>query len=288
VSARTFLLHCCAVAALSLATVSIARADSPTEALLKDRFNYEAGTFLVSPTMNASLSGTANTAHQSIDFDKEFGTDASETRLRAEFMWRITQRQHLRLVYFGTSVGKTRPIDRNLEWGDYTFVAGGEVTAETKMQVYELDYEFAFLRRENYEVLFTAGIHFDRLKTKLSGNASLTVDTPGGPVEQAATFESKQTSVPIPLPVLGLRGAWALSDHVYLDAVGKVFKLSYEGIDGNWTEFRAGVAWMFNEHFGIGLGYDRFMTHVNLSKESFNGRLNLGYQGALIYLTGGF
>jgi len=45
---------------------------------------------------------------------------------------------------------------------------------------------------------------------------------------------------------------------------------------------------MFNEHFGVGVAFDRFATHVNLSKDSFTGRLNLGYQGGLVYFKGAF
>ena len=45
---------------------------------------------------------------------------------------------------------------------------------------------------------------------------------------------------------------------------------------------------MFSEHFGVGIGYDRFATHSDVSKGSFNGRLNFSYQGLLIYLKGGF
>jgi hypothetical protein len=94
--------------------------------------------------------------------------------------------------------------------------------------------------------------------------------------------------VPAPLPVVGFRADWAVSPHVYLDASAQVFAVGYQGIDGNWSNLRAGATWMFSDHFGIGLGYDRFVTHVDLSKLSFNGRLNFGYQGLLFYLKGGF
>jgi len=275
------------VAAL-LAATAVAQADSPAEELLHDRFNVDLGTFVVASNLNGSLKGSANTTDQTVNWDKQFGTDADQTRWRIDGLWRITERQHLRFMYFDNHIRHTRTIDRNLEWGDYTFVAGGQVTAEQKFQVYELVYEFAFLRRDNYEIVASGGVHYDDLTLKLSGNASLTVDTPTGPVEQAATFQTKQSSVPAPLPVLGLRGDWAVSDHVYLDASGQVFKLSYQGINGNWSDLRAGATWMFNHHFGVGVGYDRFVTHVDVSKGSFNGRLNVGYQGVLIYVKGGF
>ena len=273
---------------VALVAAAIAQADTPAEDLLKDRFNVDLGTFVVGSNLNGSLTGTANTDKQNINFDKVFGTDADQTRWRADVLWRITQRQHLRFMYFDNNISRTRPIDQNLAWGDYTFVAGGEVTAQQKFQVYELSYEFAFLRADNYEVVASGGIHYDDLTLKLSGNASLTVDTPTGPVQQATTFSTKQSSVPVPLPVLGLRGDWAVSDHVYLDGSVQVFKLSYQGIDGNWSDLRAGAAWMFNHHFGLGIGYDRFATHIDLNKGSFNGRLNVGYSGVLIYARGGF
>jgi hypothetical protein len=271
-----------------LAASAVAQADSPAEELLRDRFTVDLGTYVVASNLNGSLRGTANTSDQNLNFDKQFGTNADQTRWRIDVLWRITQRQHLRFMYFDNDIRRTRTIDQDLAWGDYTFIAGGQVTAEQKFRVYELAYEYAFLRGDNYEVAASGGVHYDDLTLTLSGDASLTVDTPTGPVMQPTTFATKQSSVPAPLPVLGLRGDWAASDNVYFDASAQVFKLNYKGIDGNWSDLRAGVTWMFNHHFGIGIGYDRFATHVDVNKGSFNGRLNVGYQGGLVYVRGGF
>jgi hypothetical protein len=35
--------------------------------------------------------------------------------------------------------------------------------------------------------------------------------------------------------------------------------------------------WMFNHHFGVGVGCDRFAAHAGVSKGNFDGRLNVGY-----------
>lgn len=272
----------------SAAEVQAPATASPSEKLLNDRFVFTFGGFVVISNINGSLSGSANTSDQNIDFDKRFGTDADQTRLRAEVLWRITPRQHLRFSYFNNDVQHTQPIVQQFAWGDYTFSAGGEVSAEVKSRVYELDYEFAFLRRPNYAIVAGAGIHFEDLTLKLAGNASLTVDTPTGPVEHAATFTTRSNSVPAPLPVLGIRGDWAVSPRIYLDASAQVFALSYQGINGNWSDLRAGATWMFSDHFGIGMSYDRFAVHADLSKVSFTGRLNFGYRGVLISVKGGF
>jgi hypothetical protein len=283
------LLAASAIAVLLTASAPApTRADSPTEDLLNARFVISAGVFVVTSNIDGSLLGSANTSNQSVNFDKEFGTDADQTRWRGEVLWRITPTQHVRFSYFDDNVENTRSIDQDLPWGDYTFKAGSQVTAETKYRVYELTYEFAFLRRPTYEVVAIAGIHLDDVTLKLSGNASLTVDTPTGPMEESAVFTTKSNSVPAPLPVFGFRGDWAVTPHVYLDASGQLFSMSYQGINGNWSELRAGATWMFSGHFGVGLGYDRFATHVDVGKANFTGRLNWGYQGLLIYLKGAF
>jgi hypothetical protein len=261
---------------------------SPTEDLLSDRWVIALGGFFVRSKINGGLRGTANTTDQNINFDEQFGLNADQTRTRGDVLWRFSPKHHLRFSYFDNDIKNTRPVDSDLAWGDYTFLAGGEVTAETRFRVYELDYEFAFLRKHNYQIVATAGIHLDDLTIKLSGNASRTVDTPAGPVPQPMMFATDSSSVSAPLPVLGLRADWAISPHIYIDAAAQVFAMRYQGIDGNWSDLRAGATWMFNHHFGLGIGYDRFATHVDLNKGSFNGRLNFGYQGGLIYLKGGF
>jgi len=265
-----------------------ARADSPAEDVLNSRIAYALGGFVVTSSIRAGLVGSANTNDQQIDFDKQFGIDTEQTRWRGELLWRITPTQHVRFSYFDNDVRGTRILNQDFAWGDYTFKVGGQVTAETEFSVYELGYELAFLRQANYEIVAMVGIHLVDLTLKLSGNASLTVDTPTGPVERAATFTTSSNSVPAPLPVFGFRGDWAVSPHVYLDASAEIFSLSYEGISGNWSDLRAGASWMFSKHFGVGLGYERFVTHADVSKGSFSGRLNFGYQGLLLYLRGGF
>jgi len=259
---------------------------SPTQELLTDRFVIDLGAFIVSSKVNGSLRGDANpNGGDRIDFDKVFGTDADATRVRAAVLWRMTKRQSLRFAYFDDSVTRTRTIDQDINWGDYTFLANAAVTARTKFSIYEASYEFSFLNKPNYKVAVVAGVHVDDFSIGLAGDATVTL--PDGTV-QTGSYQSKNSSVTAPLPVLGLRGDWAVTDHIYLEGSAEVFKFSYEGIDGNWSVVWAGASWMFSHHFGIGIAYDRFQTNVDLSKGSFNGRLNLGYQGAVLYIKGGF
>jgi hypothetical protein len=188
-------------------------------------------------------------------------------------------------MYFDNTVDRSRAIDQDIQWGDYTFHAGANVDSRTKFRIAELAYEYAFWRGPTYEINGSLGVHYMKLSQQLSGTATFT-DANG--VVSSAAFTSKDASVPVPLPVIGVRAAWAFAPQWVLEGQGQLFKADISGYDGKVTDLRAGVTWMFSQNFGAGVGYNRFTTSVETSKERFNGRIRLGYSGVQLYLTGAF
>lgn len=85
-----------------------------------------------------------------------------------------------------------------------------------------------------------------------------------------------------------MRGDWAIAPNWIVDGTLQALKIKYQAFDGDWVDFKAGVTYMFSDHFGVGAGFERWSTHADVSKASFNGHLNYGYQGGLIYFKGGF
>ena len=260
---------------------------TPAQHLLTDQFVINAGAFVLATNFDATLNGnaTAGSASRDVNFDQDFGTNADTTRVRADILWRFLPRHHLRFLYFDNDVKRTRTIDQNVAWGDYTFLANGQVTAENKFTIYELAYEYAFMREPDYEVVGSFGVHYSDLKISLSGDATVTL--PSG-IVQPVSFQTKTSSLPAPLPVIGLRAGWAVAPEWYLDASGQFFKVKIDAYDGNWWDLRAGATWMFSRNVGVGAGWNKFTTHVDVDKSNFNGRFNLGYSGLLVYLTGSF
>jgi hypothetical protein len=261
---------------------------SPAQHLLTDKIVINVGVFVLASNLTASLSGTATgtNINREVNFDDAFGTNSDATRVRADVLWRINPRHHVRFLYFDNAVTKTRTIDKDIAWGDYTFKANGQVTANNKFTVYELAYEYAFMRAPNYEVAASVGVHYEDISLRLSGNATVTL--PDGTTSTTETFESKTSSLPAPLPVIGLRGAWAVAPNWYLDAQGQFFKFKVDAYDGNWWDLRAGVTWMYNRHLGVGAAWNKFIAHVDVDKTNFHGSLKTGYSGPLLYVTGAF
>ena len=272
-------------ALLCTGTVGVAYAQgSPAQALLNNTFVGSIGGFVVGTDTKARVNGSSST-NPDIDFDQTFGKASDSTRGRADVLWRITPTHHFRFLYFDNTIDRSRAIDRDIQWGDYTFKAGAVVDSQVKFRIIEAAYEYAFMRRPDFELAGTLGVHYMDLKTRLSGTATFT--DANGSVSQAAST-TRESSAPLPLPVVGVRAGWAVAPQWYLEGQGQFFKAKVGDVDGRVTDLRASATWMFSQNFGVGAGYNRFITNVDVEKTSFNGHARIGYSGLQVFVTGTF
>jgi hypothetical protein len=270
-------------ATLAAGSVS-AQVTDPAPNLLDDRWLVSVGAFVLGTQLRGSLNGQA-VDNPAIDFDETFGSANDETRVRADVLWRITPAHHLRFMYFNITIDRSNVIDEDVRWGDYTFQSGGKVDFRQKLETIKLSYEYAFLRGPANEVSASVGVHYTSLNLRLAGAAAITESN--GQVSNVSSA-TKTSTVPAPLPVVGLHAMWMLAPQWYLDAQGQFFRVSVGPYDGHWSDLRLGATWMFSRHIGIGLGYNRFETHIGVEKDSFDGRLKMGYSGLQAVLTASF
>ena len=283
-----FLLSAAALVGCSLsiaAAPAAAQSNAFAQGLLNDKFSLSLGGFVVGTDVKGELNGRATGANQEVDFGRDFGLDGDATRVRLDGLWRINPKHHLRFMYFDTQNDGTRTLNRAINWGDYTFNVGASVTAESRLRIFELAYEYAFAKQPTYEVAGTIGIHYIDTQLRLSGSATFT-DANGN--VSTAQSTTRENSVPAPLPVIGLRGGWVVAPQFYVDAYAQFFKAKLQGVDGTITDARVAGTWMFHRNFGVGLGYNYFGTDVDLKNSSFNGNLKLGYSGLQLFVTGTF
>jgi hypothetical protein len=259
-------------------------AQSGAQGLLDNSFVFNAGAFVMGTDIKASLNGQS-VNNPEIDFDETFGTASDSTRGRVDALWRINPRHQLRFVYFNNSNSRTKVLDRDLAWGDNVYQIGAEVTSESKFTVYELAYEYAFMRSPSYEVAAIIGLHATDLSLTLSGTANI-LDANGN-VSQAG-FVTKTGEALAPLPVIGIRGGWVVAPQWYVDGQAQLFSLNSGPYGGRWSDVRVNVTWMFHRNFGVGLGYDRYQSRIDVEKSGFEGRVKLGYSGLQAFLTGTF
>lgn len=247
----------------------VASAGAPLEI---DRFSVELGTFLVSTDTKVRVDGTAGQEGTEFDAERTLGYSDS-TRFRADAAWRINNRHAITAMWFDNTRSTERVIDREITVGDNTYPVNAQVNSEFNTRIIDVAYEYVFMQRESWELAGSFGLHGIKFGMKLDAAAN------GG---QASLSNSVSTGAPLPL--FGLRGTWQLTEQLQLDAHAQYFTLSIDEYSGEVLDLRANATWMFNKHFGVGVGYDHFDFDVDIQRPKFRGSLDWKYGGALLFL----
>jgi hypothetical protein len=262
---------------LALCSMPALAEDAPS--LLDDSFQLSLGTFGIDSQPTISLNGETLQGSR-VDFDRVIG-GGDAFRFRLDGQWRFAERHKVRFSAFELSREKNRTIDEAIDWGGETIPVNARVKAESKFAVLEGVYEYAFLRRENYELDASIGLHWTTLDFSLKG----TVTTPGG---GGSGEVGDDASVDLPLPVIGVRGIFDLTHNFWLEAAAQYFALSIDEYDGNLQDYRIMVMWQPRKWVGVGLGYNRFTVDVDVDKQSFNGSIDWMYQGPMAFYSVSF
>jgi hypothetical protein len=250
---------------------------------LDTALTLDVGWFLLSTDMRVRVDGenTSETGSD-VDFEDTFGIGDFD-RFRGEVAWRFAPRHVVRAMYFENNRDATRQLDRQVTFGDTTFNVGATVKATSEVTVAQLSYEYAFMRRDKFELAGGVGIHYVNVGLALDG----TLSVQGGGTISGERKADADTAAP--LPVLGIRGLWALPWNLYLTAQAQYFHLDFEEYEGSLTDLKATLVWQFADHVGVGLGYNDFGFKFDIEdRRNFDGRLRWNYGGLMAFASVAF
>jgi len=266
---RAIVVGLAAIAPLSLPP-STAKAQSAD----RERGSVYIGTFITDRNTSARIDSDSGGNGSDIDLEGDLGLKASTSVTRAGGYFWISARQRLDLSFFDLSRSASRKIDKTINFDDKTFQINTVVNADNHLQITKLDYTFSFLNKEKGFLGVTAGLYVAQTRLSLS-EPSLGVASGEG--------------LTAPLPVIGLRGDYAINDRWTLRGAFQWFGISIDTASGHLTDTYAGVDYGFGKRFAIGLAYDTVAMNVKGSKAgSLNGRLDWGYNGWLLYFKTDF
>lgn len=244
---------------------------------LQSKIVVDLGWFFMSNDIRVRVDGeTSDAIGTDVDFDDTFGVGDFD-RFRAEALWRIAPRHMLRGMYFENERSATRSLEREVVWRDRTFPVDASVTASTQLSVAQLSYEYAFLRRDNYELAGGIGIHLVEMGLGLAATLSAQGGSVSGAVEEDARSDA-------PLPVLGLRGLWRLPNNFYVTGQVQYFQLELDAYSGSLIDLKASLVWQCTDHLGLGIAYNDFGFRFDI-EDRFDGRLRWNYGGAFAFAS---
>jgi len=270
---------CVGAAALLLGSPAAMADEAPS--LLTDAFQVALGTFIITSEPSVQLKGDTSDG-DTVDFDEALGGGDSQ-RIRFDSFWRFgdSRRHKLKLIAFDMSRENSTTFDEEIEWGGDIYPVDARIEAEFSFTVIEAAYEYAFVKRDRYELDGSIGLHYTSLDSSLKARAEFS----GGTLTEDI---SNSASADLPLPAFGLRGIWDLTHNFWLDATAQYFALSIDEFDGSLQDYRVMVTWQPKKWLGVGLGYNHFKVDVDVDKSDFEGSLDWTYSGPMIFYSASF
>jgi hypothetical protein len=248
-------------------------ADSPYN-LPWERFSVQAGVFFAGLNSQATI-GTKGAGVQ-IDLESILGMDTQNTVFRIGTLYRFgeTRRNRVDLAYFYFDRTATKTLGQDIVVDNSTISAGNTVESDFNFQVIKAAYSYSFFMDDRMDLaasigLFVMPITFDVTSTT-------------GP------SRSGRLNFTVPLPVVGLRGDFAITPRWFLRTNIDFFYLEYQNYTGALIDTNVALDYNPWKNFGVGLGFDSFRANLEADGEDFpgvdfRGAFKLQYYGLQLY-----
>jgi hypothetical protein len=199
-----------------------------------------------------------NSDGSGIDFEDDLGfdTDTKEGSVYAAFKLGVRNRVMLRYEAFDRDSSRT--LERDIDVGDNTYLAGSQVRADTDLSVVHADWRYDFIHKEKVEFGMGAGLVFASAHFGLEADI---IDT-GGPRRI-----SDEVDIASPVPEIGMGVDWFPGKHFIVRAGFQYFQADIGEIDGNIADLTARVEYYPWKHVGFALGARGTHYEVNFDDE---------------------
>jgi hypothetical protein len=205
-----------------------------------------------------------------IDLEDFLGIADRETIFQLDALFRIGYYHRLELGYFELQRRSPTTLERDVNFGDQTFLAGTEVETSMETEVVRLAYSYSIMRDQQKELGVTAGLSYSRFETAISAEA---------------TQQAEQLEVKVPLPTLGIFGSVALGSEWRLGADIQVFALDFDRYDGFMSYLSLGLDRKFGDVISLGLGYTFYGLRLEAKDEDLRGTFRMRHYGPKLYLS---
>jgi hypothetical protein len=277
----------CAAALLAGARVAAA-ADAPVEAPvfvapqdiaspISDRFYLEAGFFpaKVRTDLRVDPNGMVN-GGTPLSGERDLGWPGSNHMGLVELMFRLRERNRIRVDYLQLNRAGSVTLDRTIIFGNETFdcsVTPCNFQSSLNWKSESFTYTYAFLQNERLELGAGLGVHLEQ--GDLIGSAP-------------ALLESHETSVSFGVPTVAVEAIWNISRRFAFTARGQYVRAALNGFNGSLGDYHGDFQYRWRRNFALGVGYSYFRQSYENEAHTNTGQLILALQGPEAFLRVSF
>ena len=205
-----------------------------------------------------------------LDLEDFLGVADKETIFQLDALFRVAYFHRLEFSYFELRRNALKTLERDIDFGDETFLEGTEVETSIESQYVRLAYSYSLMRDQQKELGVSAGLTYSKFETGLIAES---------------TQQSERVKVSAPLPTIGVFGSVAIGQKWRLGADIDVFALEFDRYDGYMAYVNLGLDRRFSDVFGAGIGYNYYVTKLDAKDDDLRGTFSMRHHGPTLYLS---
>jgi len=199
-----------------------------------------------------------------VNAERDLGLPARLHQGRVEFMFRLRERNKLRVEYYEADRSATKTLANTIVFGDQTFLATEQVQTSINWRSFGLTYTYSLYRSDTFEV--GTGLGLFALQAEAMGAVP-------------ATGQQTDKSAAEAVPTVPLDLTWAISRRFAVTARGNYVKAAISGFDGSFTDLHADLQYRWNPYFSLGLGFSSMRISLSGDSGSIPGVVDMSYKG---------
>ena len=234
-----------------------------------ERASISLGVFVTDRDTKTRIDASGGEAGSEVDLEKDLGLNATDSVFRFDGYFRFNDRHRIDASWFDLSRSNSRIIDTEIVWNGTVYPIDAMVNSQFDLNIYKLAYTWSFMRREDGFLGASAGFYVADFKTSLFA---------------PALGEREVGDGTAPLPVFGLRGEYRISEKWKFRASGELFVFEYDNWDGRLVDLYAGIDYAVSGPFSVGFGFNAVTFDIGVAEQNFEGNVDWGYSGGMIFL----
>ena len=234
---------------------------------ITDRF-YVRGIFYA-PAVSTNLRVDPHNAAPGVtgtplNAERDLGLDSRLHQGRMELMFRLRERNRLRIDFLETDRSANHLLSRTIIFGDQTFNVNERATTSLNWRMFGLTYTYSLYRNDRLEIGTGLGIHLLQAEAR---------------AEVPALQERERVSGAGAFPTIPVDIAWRISSRFALTARGQYFRAAQNNFDGWLADIHEDVQYRWKPNFAVGAGYSSIRATLHLNNINFPGGFTLNLRG---------
>jgi hypothetical protein len=224
--------------------------------------------FRVDPS--AAAPGTIGTP---VNAENDLGLDHRQHQGRVDFMFRMRERNKVRVDYYETNRSGSQTLANDVIFGNQTFPAGQLAQTTFELRQFDITYTYSFIRNNRFEVGSGLAAYF------------LQLDVIGAVPAQNLRQE---VTAATPFPALPLDLTWCISSRWAATARAAFLKINHHDLSGRYWDNHADIQYRWVPNFAVGAGYASIRTDLTRQGGSFPGVVNMTIRGPELFVRFSF